>query len=235
MSETHLSNDPSARTPTGEIKDQTPPPTPTPTPDPAKPADAPPPAPAPEPKPDDKQPSLLNEKKDGKEPDKAGPPEKYEAFTLPEGYEFNPDKLADVHKVFKETGLNQTQAQSLVDFYSKELVDAEKAPYKLWEDTQQKWRDEIKLDPELGGKLDQVKSSVARMIDGLGDPKLAADFRQAMDFTGAGNNPAFIRAFYKLAQRMVEGGPAQGGGPTPPPGQKPASAAAAIYPNLKSG
>jgi hypothetical protein len=58
-----------------------------------------------------------------------------------------------------------------------------------------------------------------------------------MDYTGAGNNPAFIKAFWKMAQALTEGGHVAGTGPAPigqkPPGaaERP-TAAKALYPNL---
>jgi len=146
--------------------------------------------------------------------------------------------MESVYSAFKNLNLSQEQGQYLMDLYGKEIAEAENAPYQIWRDTQEEWRNEIKNDPHLGGKLDEVRATVARAIDGLGDPKLAQDFRVAMDFTGAGNNPAFIRTFYKLAQMVTEGRPATGGGPSPaarPQGGKPASLAQAMYPHLSSG
>ena len=134
--------------------------------------------------------------------------------------------------------LTQDQAQSLVDFYTAKTTEAASAPYKLWADTQEAWVNEIKADPEIGGKLPQVKQTIAKAIDTLG-PQLAAQFREAMDFTGSGNNPAFIKAFYKIAQQITEGSHVSGRNPSSfgqsAPGSKPASAAAAMYPGLPSG
>jgi hypothetical protein len=141
-----------------------------------------------------------------------------------------------VHSTFKEMGLSQTEGQKLMDLYMKEVVESETAPYRVWQETQEKWRTEIRNDPDIGGKLDRVRETVSRAIDGLGDPKLAKEFREAMDFTGAGNNPAFIRAFYKLASLVTEGKAAPAGGPSPaarPQGGRP-SVATAMYPNLPS-
>lgn len=142
--------------------------------------------------------------------------------------------MTEAAGVFKELNLPQEGAQRLVDLYTKQIQEAVEAPFKLWQQTQEKWISEIKTDPEIGGKLDQVKTTVARAIDGLGDPKLAADFRQAMDYTGAGNNPAFIRAFYKLASKLTEGGFVSGRGPAPQGqranGASRPSAAQAMYP-----
>jgi hypothetical protein len=217
MSETLLANDAATRTETGEIKDQTPltPETPTTT---------------------EEKPSLLNEaapKEAPKEPGKA--PEKYD-FKFPEGLEMDEATTKEVDELFRGLDLGNEAGQKLIDFYQKKVTEMSEAPYKLWADTQAKWIDEIKSDASLGGRLPEVKATVARAIDGLGDPKLAADFRAAMDYTGAGNNPAFIRAFYKLAQQVTEGRHIAGRGPSDQ-GQKPtpvapASAGRALYPNL---
>jgi len=237
MSETSapLPNEAAARTPTGEIKSATPPPTnqpETPTPS-LKPADAPAKtAPEEAPKEAPKDPtSLLNERVSN-DPTKV--PEAYE-FKMPDGYEMDETVGKEVTTLFKEIGLDQPSAQKLLDFYVAKASDAAEAPYRLWTDTQKEWVDQIKADPDLGKRLPEVKATVAKAIDGLGDPKLAADFRQAMDVTGAGNHPAFVKAFWKLAQMVTEGGHVSGKGPSAE-GQKapdaaPLTAARALYPN----
>lgn len=179
------------------------------------------------------EPSLLNEKKTEEKSEEKkteeGAPEKYSDFTLPEGFEANETVMTEAQTLFKELGLPQASAQKVVDLYTKVSMDASDAPFNLWMETQKKWKDEIKADPEIGGKLDEVRSSVARVIDGLGE-KLSKPFREAMDYTGAGNNPAFIRAMYALAQKLSEGSHVAG---KPAGGAKP-SAAQALYPNLPS-
>jgi hypothetical protein len=133
--------------------------------------------------------------------------------------------------------LSQDQAQSLVDFYASKTKEAYEAPFNLWKQTQEDWVSQIRQDPEIGGKLDQVRTTVSRAIDSLGDPNLSQAFREAMDYTGAGNNPAFVKGFYRLAQRLTEGTSVRGGGPSPlgqtPSGrQERPSAARAMYPDL---
>lgn len=162
-------------------------------------------------------------------------PENYAQFNVPEGYELDPQVMQEASGIFKGMNLPQAEAQKLVDFYVAKTSASANAPYQLWHDMQQKWVDEIKNDPVLGSRLDHVKTTISRAIDGMNDPKLARDFREAMDFTGAGNNPAFVRAFYKLAQMVTEGGHVAGNGPSAA-GQRRAdervSAARAMYPNL---
>lgn len=169
----------------------------------------------------------------GKKP--SGAPEKYEPFKAPEGYELDEKVVAGASELFKELGLSQEQAQKLVDFYGKDSLSAKEAAYKGWTDTQEEWIAKLKTDPEIGGsKLDKVRASIGRAIDRLG-PVLGPQFREAMDFTGAGNNPAFAKAMNLWSEMLGEGTSVRGNGPTDgsPPGARP-SAAQAIYPTLPS-
>lgn len=177
--------------------------------------------------------SLANQKPTA-EPG-TGAPETYATFTVPEGYELDAGVAKEASALFKGMNLSQTQAQQLVDFYTAKTNEAANQPYQTWNETQEQWVKEVKADPQIGPRLNEVKTTIARAIDGLNDPGLAASFREAMDFTGAGNNPAFIKAFYKLAQMVTEGGHVAGTGPSPQgqrrQGETP-SAARAMYPNL---
>ena len=189
--------------------------------------------------------SLLNEdspktESDGTKTEKteaddkskpAGAPEKYSDFKLPDGFELQTETMTEATGVFKELGLTQVQAQKLVDFYGKTALASAEAPIKHWQDTQKAWRDEIKADPEIGGKLGDVKATIGKAYALLGDAKLVQSFRDAMDLTGAGNNPAFVKTMFKLASMLTEGGHVAGSTPKPKPG----SAAEAMYPNLAKG
>lgn len=173
-------------------------------------------------------PSLLNEPT---KPEPTGAPEKYESFAVPDGYEIAPEVFTEASKVFKDLGLSQTQAQALIDFQAKHSIESANSAVEFAQKTRTDWQNQVKADPEIGGKLDQVKTTISRALDGLGDPKLAADFREAMDYTGAGDNPAFIKAFYRMAQKITEGNVVRGGGPAPSgrtTGQRP-GLAQAIY------
>lgn len=177
--------------------------------------------------------SLLN--KDQKEAEAAKAPDKYE-FKVPEGFELDETVSKEASDLFKSMNLPQAAAQSLVDFYIKQTQAAVDAPLRMVQEQNDRWIDEVKADKDLGPKIAQVRTTISKAIDGLGDPILAKDFRTAMDFTGAGNHPAFIKALYKLAQQVTEGGHVRGNGPSPGgqenPKGAPKDAAHALYPNL---
>jgi len=137
--------------------------------------------------------------------------------------------------------LSQDQAQELVNFHVAKTKEAFDAPFNAFQEQRKEWREAAESNPELRGKLSpggEVLTTIARALDGLGDPKLASDFREAMDHTGAGDNPAFILTFYRMAQRLTEGSHVTGRGPAVSgqqrPGQAARSVAQELWPNLPS-
>ncbi len=212
------------RTPEGTITDQTPP--------------------TPEAKPTSSTPaSLLNETKttETKPAEGGEAPEAYADYKVPEGFTLDGEVKKEVDAIFKGMKLSQDQAQSLVDFYISKTRESFDQPYKAYQEMTSKWKADALAHPDLAGKLGpgkEVTVRIAKALDGLGDAKLASDFRELMDMTGAGNHPAFIRAIDKWAQRMTEGTHVAGNGPSlagqSKPGAPPPSAASAMWPNLPS-
>lgn len=180
--------------------------------------------------------SVLNDKKDEKKEEAKGAPEKYEDFKLPEGWELTEEAKTEATGLFKSLGLNQEQAQKLVDFHVKATQEAADAPLNLWQKQQNDWKNEITNDPKLGPRIAEIKANFSKMLDGLENPELATAFREAMDFTGAGNNPAFVRVMDALAKRLTEGGNVNAGKPSAlsqqAPGQATGTGARALYPGL---
>ena len=165
-----------------------------------------------------------------------GAPDTY-TFKPPEGQTYDDAAIAAATPIFKELGLSQAAADKLVTFYNEQMKAVADTGTKAVMAMREKWVTEVKSDPEIGGKLDVVKADIARAYDVLGDTKLVQDFKSAMDLTGAGDNPAFIKAFWKLSQKIIEGKPAPGGGPSPhgqtAGGNSPRpTIAQAMYPNL---
>ena len=181
----------------------------------------------------------------------SGAPEKYEAWSVPDGYELDQGLVDEASPIFKELGLSQEASQKLVDFYAKHALATNKEVMDAWTATRTEWRESMKTDPDLGklvgkdgnfGPDSPLIQTVNRALDGLQNPKLVSDFKAAMDLTGAGDNPAFVRVLHALASKVTEGTSYAKGDPAkasvdPRTGQlregRP-SAAAAIYPNLPS-
>lgn len=186
--------------------------------------------------------TVLNQEAKKEEPAKAGAPEKYEDFKAPEGIKLDPAALAKATPVFKELGLNQAAAQKLVDTYRELTESAAAAPREAYLKLTSDWLKESQDHPDLRGKLgpgQEVNVRIGQLLSSLPDQKLASDFRSAMDLTGVGNHPAFIRVFDHVAKLLTEGKHVAGNGPSPGGQSRPGAssqpgAAAAIWPGLKS-
>jgi hypothetical protein len=195
--------------------------------------------------------SVLNQKAEGeaktegdKKDDKAakGAPEKYEDYKVPDGFTIDPEVKTKADALFKGMGLNQDQAQSLVDMYRELTTEAFQAPFKAYQDTVADWLKAAQDHPDLRGKLapgGEVNVRIGKLLDAVPDAKLASDFREAMDITGVGNHPAFIRMMDHFAKQLTEGTYVAGNGPSrhgqSAPGAKAEpGAAAAIWPSLPS-
>ena len=223
-----LPNDPAARTPMGEILDATTgqPPlgspsttTPTTTSEPStnEPRDPTPPA--------------------APKPDAPAVPEKYE-FKDPSGKELASPLLDTVAPIFRELGLDQAAADKLVAAYYKHAQTEAEATLEAIKTTGKMWMDQTMADPELGPNMDKIKVDVGRALETTLSPPEREAFQKAMNDTMAGNNPAFVRAFWKLAQKVGPGTHITGNGPAPT-GQNPRgtaddrpSVAEAMWPKL---
>ena len=179
--------------------------------------------------------SVLNEKSP-----EEGAPATYADFTVPEGFELDPDIAKEAGALFKKQNLTQSQGQELVDFYVNKTKEAFEAPFRAYQDKRAEWRSEISGDAKIGGtKLNETMASISKLVDSFGDAKVSEAFRDAMDYTGAGDHPAVVRGLHAIALKLTEGGAVRGGGPSPEGQRQPntperPTAAQSIYPNLPS-
>lgn len=184
-----------------------------------------------------KEPSGSTDPKPG-EKAPVGAPEAYADFTAPEGYTIDKALIEKALPIFKELNLTQDQAQKLVSLQTERELAAAKAPQEAYNAMREVWQKEVFADKTLSnGKelLPEVKARIGSAINSL-DPKVATEFREVMDTTGVGDNPAFVRALDAWAKALGEGKPVIGAGPSAEgqrsPDAKPKSIANAMYPNL---
>lgn len=215
--------------------------TPAPASDAPKPGDAPAPSvlstPAPAvdpkpgdtPKPEDKPLNKPVDKPADKPGDKPAATVDPKAFKLPDGFTADEKQLGEFASIANELKLPQDAAQKFLDLHATALKQASETSSKFWADKQAEWATQNKADfgPEPAKNPKII--AVSKMIDSLGE-KPAAALKEALEFSGMGNNPAVIAAFAALAERLTEPGHAKG---TPP--SKPQDPAAAFYPNMKQG
>ena len=125
----------------------------------------------------------------------------YGAFKLPDGTSVDGEQLEQATALFKEAGLPQEQAQKFIDLALSREQAAATRGVQAFVDLQTKWVSEIKADPEIGGtRFEASMASASRAIDRLGVPGL----KEALNLTGAGNNPAIVKAFVRLGQMVSE-------------------------------
>jgi hypothetical protein len=139
-------------------------------------------------------------------------PIQYQDFTLPKGVEVDGDTLSAAKSLFAEQRLPQEQAQKLVDLYVARANAAAERNVAAWRDTQEKWAGEVKADPDIGGpRFPASVAAASRAIEWARVPGL----KEALDMTGAGNNPAIVKAFVRFGQALAEDRFAAGNGGVP--------------------
>ena len=134
-----------------------------------------------------------------------------EKLSLADGFDKN-DHFKDFVALATEEKLPQGTAQKLIDLYQKAAEVSANAAREAWQAQNEKWQQEVKADPEVGGnKLAGVLQTVSRVMDNpeLTDPH----FREALSFTGAGNHPAIVRTLAKWAGALSEAKPIAGNPP----------------------
>lgn len=169
------------------------------------------------------------------EPPKEGDGKPAEGFDLsklemPEGLTIPDDQAKALTEIVGKHGIPAEAVQDLLPLVRDALKAESESSARTWVETNESWQQEIKSDPVFGGqKLDANLQLLGKTIEQYApDP---AAFREALNFTGAGNNPAIFRTFVRMAQALAEGTPVAAGGGSKP---RPTSAAQALFPNLPS-
>jgi hypothetical protein len=155
-------------------------------------------------------------------------PEKYEAFTLPDG--LIPD--ATQHEAFgelaKTLNLSQLQAQKLVDFEVGRVQEAVKTNAKAWNDLLDTRLAETKADPEIGGaKYDESIASAHVALKQFGTPELA----KYLSKDAAGSHKEVVRFLAKVGSAMADDKIVLTGGR--PIASTPLTQAQALYPSMR--
>ena len=151
--------------------------------------------------------------------------------------EFADGQREVVEKLFKDINISQSNGQRLLDYYHENLNKANSSLVDFYTKKQDEWREQIKNDPTLGPRVNEIKQNFSRALDATVSPEIASAFKEAMDYTGAGNHPAFVKVMDAWAKMLTEGRHVGGGSPSPAgqrqTGTRP-SMAQAMYPTLPS-
>lgn len=149
----------------------------------------------------------------GKTDEDTGAPETYAAFTIPEGMpegmELDGEALNAFQAAAKADNLSQAKAQRYVDMaaglVNKTLLGFQQAG----EERVSQWAEQLKTDPVVGGREYAANTQIAlNAVAEFGD----ADLKKVFTEYGLGNNPAVVRAFYRIGKAMGESGFVHGQG-----------------------
>lgn len=146
-------------------------------------------------------------------------------LTMPEGVEVDQELVDALGPDFKDMGLTNAQAQKLADKFIEIQTKRAQSRAKDWGDTVQKWADDAKADPDIGGdKFDSSVKNAQRFLGKFATPAL----REYLNASGGGNHPELIRVFAKAGELIREDDPATGGAEGK---GKPAEPAHVLFPN----
>jgi len=156
-------------------------------------------------------------------PAEAPPAVTWTDFTLPEGVRLETTAIDQFKAVLGGELPPQERGQRLIDMHLQELQRRDQAAsenqFQVWNETQALWKDAVKSDPELGGNRfnTTIQTCVRAVSQYGGNAQQRSELIQALDFTGAGNNPAIIRLISNMASKLSEGSPVtQSAAPKPP-------------------
>ena len=128
------------------------------------------------------------------EPTPEAEPIEYTDFIIPEGSTLNGEVLEDYKLAAKECGLDQANAQKLIEFGAI-------AQAKALDKMSNEWAELSAKDKEFGGdKLHENLAIASKARDAFATPELKA----LLESTKLGNHPELIRAFYKIGKAMSE-------------------------------
>lgn len=129
----------------------------------------------------------------------------FDTLKLPEGMTLPDDAKTSFTDIVTKGGISTETAQALMDLYGKQAGGMAAAQAEAWKTMNEGWQAEVKADKDIGGdKLPGVLQTIAKVLN---DPAIAAPgVKEALNFTGGGNNPAIVKTIYNLAKLVTEGG-----------------------------
>ena len=137
-----------------------------------------------------------------------------EDIKLPEGLTADPETINGFVEAMNAESTPAERAAALLELHNNVLAESEKQMEAAWQTTQEEWRKAVKALPEIGGdNLDRTLGDIAKVVDRYG----GKEAREALDLTGAGNHPAVVQLFAKLARDLNEAPPVSGEPPAGAP------------------
>ncbi len=180
----------------------------------------------------EKEPAPEPEKTEEK-PEEPAPfdPKDYK-IELPEGIEQDDELLSAFLDGAAKGRMDNESVQAVVSALAPKLAERIAEPLNAWRTLNDQWVQQTREHPEIGGaKWDATLNTVRAGIGLVMSPEEVKAVQDAMDMTGAGNNPHVVLLLHRLASRLTEQGAVTGGAPA----DAHARALAALYPSAAKG
>lgn len=141
---------------------------------------------------------------DDKGDDDEGTNEPYtaESFELPEGVEVDESMMGEFLEIANDKELSgKDRDQALVSLYAKKQQDAMDAQYQSWDDQRITWKNEAKVDKEIGGKeFDKNLAHANKALAHFGSKELK-EFGEQYGFV---DNPEYLRMMVRVGKTLAE-------------------------------
>lgn len=125
-------------------------------------------------------------------------PLKFE-LKLPEGSFLSEAKLNEIKEFAIANKLTQEVAQKLLESENSTVSSYHQSLLKEHEARQTEWVNQVKADPEIGGKTFDENVKLARsIIDEFGSPQ----FKQDLQESGFGSHPELVKMIVKVGKTL---------------------------------
>jgi hypothetical protein len=196
------------------------------------------------------EPEIKSEepKKEGEPEAKAAEPAKpdpvaYE-YALPDTLKMDEATKGELHTALDSFRADPAKgAQGLIDLHNKVMTAYDTSlreqirndQVKAFNDMRKDWRTKVMADEQIGGAGHQTSmGAIARMRDLFVAEEDRAEFESFLKYTGAGDNPYFLRMLHNAARYFDEPGmPEPNAQPTKDAG-RPQNRRATLYDNPRS-
>lgn len=129
-----------------------------------------------------------------------GAPEKYEAFTVPEGIKLEGKTLEGFQALAKELNLPQAAAQKLVDFQATNIKAEREQNLTDFKEMQKQWAADTRK--ELGANADKELGFAANARDKFA-PK-DSPLNKVLNDSGLANHPEVVKMFIAIGKAISE-------------------------------
>lgn len=130
---------------------------------------------------------------------------------FPEEFTADADLVAKFKSTALDAKLDPASAQKFTDLYVEAQKSLATQIQSQYQTVQADWLKEIAATPDFAtaDKKAESLAAIGRMMDEYGSPEV----REALNITGAGNNPHVVSLLLKAAKALSEGAPTRAGNP----------------------